>query len=129
MTIESEATVSAGAAGRVVLRPFTSGAGINLGLATDPIGGPLGLTDAELARITAGTLQIGDGSSGPITISAPLTLAGKNLTLVTGAGVSGSGAIVNGSATPVAVTIDQAGNSTYAAQLAVWQAALQVRRI
>ena len=73
----------------------------------------LSLTDAEIGRITAGTLIVGDGSSGPITINAGLTLTGKNLTLVAGAGVTGSAAIVNGSATPVAVTIDQAGNSTY----------------
>ena len=83
--------------GVVSVAPLTSGRSVNMGTnsTTD-----LSLSDAEIGRITAGKLSVGDGSSGPIAISAALTLAGKNLTLVTGAGVSGSAAIVNGSATP-----------------------------
>jgi hypothetical protein len=42
-----------------------------------------GLTDAELARITAGMLQIGDANSGPITVSADITRPTKtNVVLI-----------------------------------------------
>ncbi|TAD90920.1 MAG: T9SS C-terminal target domain-containing protein [Bacteroidetes bacterium] len=57
----------------VTLRPFTSGTQINMGSGTDPIGGPLGLSDTELDRITTGTLIIGDANSGTISISAPIS--------------------------------------------------------
>jgi hypothetical protein len=43
---------------------------INLGINTV---GSLGLTDAELDRVTAGTIQIGDGNTGVITVSGAIT--------------------------------------------------------
>ncbi|MBC6996022.1 hypothetical protein H9S92_17770, partial [Lewinella lacunae] len=54
------------------IRPQTAATQINLGGAD--AGGILGLTDAELDRITTGTLIIGDANSGAITISAAISL-------------------------------------------------------
>ena len=82
------ATVSSGTAA-MNITPRTAGAMIHLGSA-DVLGGSpptLGLTDAELSRITAGTLNVGDSRSGGIAVTAPLTLA-TNLALTTGAQVS-----------------------------------------
>lgn len=111
-------SIDAGA-NTVTLQPRTAGTLINLGGSDVLVGSPktLGLTDPELDRITAGTIVIGDASSGAITISADLTQPNKNLTLITGAGVTGTGGIINGSAITTTVTIDQAGNSTYSGLL------------
>ena len=46
--------------GTVTLAPVTAGVAINLGSATDAATDTLELSDAELHRITAGTLQIGN---------------------------------------------------------------------
>jgi hypothetical protein len=73
MSFGLAATISASVTSSVTLRPSGSGIGINLGLATDPIGGPLGLTDAELDRITSGTIQVGSTTTGPITISGAIS--------------------------------------------------------
>ncbi|MCX7410650.1 MAG: autotransporter-associated beta strand repeat-containing protein, partial [Planctomycetales bacterium] len=112
------AAINAGA-NSVALRQLTSGNQIDLG-ATDS-GGVLGLTDAELDFITAGTINLGDANTGGITISDAITLTtatnlslttkddtnitfgtsgsldatGVNVTLTTG----GTGAIVSGDAT------------------------------
>jgi hypothetical protein len=72
MSFDNTSTISASATSSITLRPFTAGVAINLGLAADPIGGPLGLTDSELDRITAGTVNIGDANSGTITVSATI---------------------------------------------------------
>ena len=56
-----------------------AGRAIDLGTNT---AGALGLTDAELDRITASTLLIGDAASGAITVSSAIT-HGNNLTLTT----------------------------------------------
>ena len=53
-------------AATVTVTPQTSNRAINLGTET---AGQLSLTAAELANIIAGTLQIGDASSGAITVS------------------------------------------------------------
>jgi hypothetical protein len=124
MSFDSTSTISAGATASVTLRPFTIGVGINLGLASDPIGGPLGLTDGELDRVTAGTINIGNANSGSITISdvidrgagsttaINLTAGTNNSIAFTGSGsldakngnvtlltnASGSGAITSGTA-------------------------------
>ena len=55
----------------VGLRQKTFGQPINVGAADS--GAQLGLTDAELNRITAPTVQIGDASSGPISVSAVIS--------------------------------------------------------
>src|SRR4029079_9809937 len=68
----SNFSLSAGA-GTVALRPQTGGTAIDLGSTTDAAAGTLQLSDAELDRITAGMLQIGDLAAGPIVVSAALT--------------------------------------------------------
>ena len=57
----------------VTFVPKTAGFAINVG--TDDTAAQLGLTDAELDRITAGTVKIGDAVSGAITISAVISPA------------------------------------------------------
>jgi mucin-19 len=72
-------TVNAGS-GMVTLRPKTNSTLIDLGGADSA--GTLGLTDAELDRITAGTLAIGDSNSGAIAVSAVISpLSYKTLAL------------------------------------------------
>jgi len=68
-TVET-AWISAGT-GSVSLQPLSAGVAIDLGGADRA--GTLGLTDAELDRVTAGTLNIGNGSSGAITVTADIT--------------------------------------------------------
>src|SRR5205814_3239934 len=75
-------SLSGSATGSVTLRPFTNGTGIDLGQATDTVGGPLALTDAELDLVTAGTINIGDANSGPITISAAIDRAASSTTAI-----------------------------------------------
>jgi hypothetical protein len=65
--------------------PKTPGTVIDLG-GVDAAG-TLGLTDAELDRITAGTLQLGGPASGTITVSGAITrTAATNLVLTTASG-------------------------------------------
>ena len=71
--IQSGATVSTGTASSVTLRPYTDGVSVDLGAVTDPLGGPLNLTDAELDRITTGTINVGNANSGAITVSAAIS--------------------------------------------------------
>ncbi len=71
-------------AGAVTLKPLTVARPIDLGTKT---AGTLGFTNAELFKITAGLLQIGDANSGAITVSTALTPT-TNLSLTTGAGIS-----------------------------------------
>jgi hypothetical protein len=81
------ATINAGT--RTVTLRDKTGVAINLGSAADPTGGPLGLSDAELDRITlAGTINIGNTNSGGITVSAPITRpTASNLVLTSGANI------------------------------------------
>lgn len=72
MHIDATAAVNA-LAGIVTIVPLTGGVGVNLGAATNLIGGPLSLNDAELDRITAATLNIGIGSTGDIIQSAAIS--------------------------------------------------------
>ncbi|MBI5756942.1 MAG: hypothetical protein HZA46_00325 [Planctomycetales bacterium] len=112
-----------GGANAVSLRQLTDGTGIDVGTAIDnTLGGPLGLSDAELDRITAGTINIGDVNSGEVSVSASITrAAATNLNITTGgnnritltgggaldanggnvsltANIAGSGGIVSGTA-------------------------------
>lgn len=76
--------------GTTTIRPLTNGTQINLGAADSA--GVLGLTDGELDRITAGTLQIGNNNSGAITVSNAITrAAATNLNLTTGGSINFSG--------------------------------------
>ncbi len=86
-------TVSAGT-GTVTVRPRTAGTRINLGGAD--AAGVLGLTDAELDRITAGTLVVGrnDIAVGRIDVTAAVGPANATtLSLVTPANISGAGTV------------------------------------
>jgi dockerin type I repeat protein len=98
------ASISTSAAGSVTIKPYSTGVGVDLGSTSDPIGGPLSLSDAELDCISAGTLKIGDSVfGGPITISAPINVA-NNTTPIPTLHLLSHGAIVNNSATAPAVT-------------------------
>ncbi len=72
----TNATIDAGA-NQATVRQLSTGSLINLGAADSA--GTLGLTDAELDRITAGTLNIGDANSGAITISSAISPAAYKL--------------------------------------------------
>jgi hypothetical protein len=72
----------------VTLRPWESGEAIVLGSTTDNAANTLELSDAELDRITAGTLRIGDSTSGIITVSAAITRpATTNVNLISGSDI------------------------------------------
>lgn len=72
----------------VTLRQLTNGVAINLGPSTDPLGGPLNLSDAELDRVTTGKLVIGNNASGNITVTNPITRpAQTDVTLITGGAI------------------------------------------
>lgn len=72
-------------AGTTTVRALTGGLSVDLGGADT--GTLLGLTDAELDRISAGLVQIGNSATGAITVSAPIS-HGNHLSLTTGAGVT-----------------------------------------
>ncbi|MEQ1747120.1 MAG: hypothetical protein ABMA02_16945, partial [Saprospiraceae bacterium] len=89
-------TVSTDAGSSTTLRPYTNGVQINLGSATDPIGGALSLSDAELDLVTTGTLIIGDANSGTITVSADISRpASTNVELHSGSDVTFSTGSIN----------------------------------
>jgi hypothetical protein len=116
------------------LRPKTAGQAINLGGAD--AAGTLGLTAAELNRITAGTLRIGDSTAGLITISQAISPSGTStLDLVSGAGVTQT-ATPLAAATPVSVanlaiqaggTVDLQAASNDVDQLAVQTSSGHIR--
>lgn len=86
----SNGTISANAASTVTMRPKTAGTVVNLGGA-DAISTPntLGLTSAELAAVSAGTVIIGHTSSAALTVSATITHANSSaLSIVAGTGLN-----------------------------------------
>ncbi|HRD82742.1 MAG TPA: putative metal-binding motif-containing protein, partial [Saprospiraceae bacterium] len=84
--IDPTSSISAGA-NKVSIAPTTAGRSIDLGL--DDSFTQLGLTDAELDRITAGTLVIGNAGSGAITVSAAITRpAATNMQLISNSNVT-----------------------------------------
>ncbi len=90
-------TVSANGSNSVTLRPYTNNVQINLGSASNPLGGPLGLTETELDFVTgANPLIIGDANSGTITVSADIIrAAATNLELHSAGDVLISGGGIN----------------------------------
>ncbi len=64
-----------------------NGDAINVGSTADSTTNTLELSDTELDRITAGTLQIGDSTSGTITVSAAISHP-NNLSLTSSAGIN-----------------------------------------
>jgi hypothetical protein len=78
----------------VTIQPKTEARSINLGGADSAT--ELGLTDAELDRITAGKIVIGDSTSGNIVVTANITrAAATNIELVSGRDVIITGGQVN----------------------------------
>ena len=105
MTLSGPVTAGTGA---VTLRQKTNGKSIDLGAADSAT--TLGLSDAELDLVTAGTLAIGDSNSGDITISAAISPANAPLVnLITG------GSIKNTNASGTTLTV---ANSTSSGTLA-----------
>jgi len=87
-TLEIDATAKLTSASEVVMKPQTAGRSINLGSEST---GQLSLTDAELDRLAADTVRIGDASGGAITVSAAISqdvALGYHLALTTGGGVT-----------------------------------------
>jgi murein DD-endopeptidase MepM/ murein hydrolase activator NlpD len=100
LDINAAATLNAGS-GIVTIAPESSGKAVTLGAET---AGTLSLTEAELDRIIAGTLRLGDKVfGGPITIAAPINVA-NNTTPIPTLHLLSSGAVVNNSVTSPAVT-------------------------
>ena len=93
-------------------QPNTAGQLVNLGAAD--AAGTLGLTDAELDTVTAGTLRVGRATSGNMTISAAIdTLNTTTTSLISGGTVTQTAPITetNLAVTSVgAVTLTNAGN-------------------
>ena len=94
------------------LQPNTAGQLVNLGAAD--AAGTLGLTDAELDTVTAGTLRVGRANSGNLTISAAIDTANTTTTtLISGGTVTQTAPITetNLAVTAVgAVTLTNTGN-------------------
>jgi hypothetical protein len=86
-------SITAGSSGSATatIRPRTAGTLIDLG-GTDVLSGSpltLGLSTAEIARITAGSLVVGSSTAGGISVYQALQTAfGLNLSLLTGAGLN-----------------------------------------
>jgi hypothetical protein len=86
MLFAAASDIAASSTSSVTLRQRSNGVAISLGSGSNPSGGPLGLTDAELDRVIAGTINIGNADTGTITLSGPITrTAATNLNLTTGA--------------------------------------------
>ena len=81
-------SVDAGSA-TVTLQPYSAGRLINLGSTLDSTADTLELSDAELDRITAGRLVIGNSTAGDIVLTDAVTPAGSDtLILRTGGAIS-----------------------------------------
>ncbi len=92
LNLQDDSAVNAGA-NVVEIRPRSAGNMINLGGAD--AAGTLGLTDAELDRITANVLRIGSASAGMIDVSADISPDGTDtLHLITGGAIQSSAGMV-----------------------------------
>jgi hypothetical protein len=83
-SIEINGTASVASAASVALQPHSAGRQIHVGTENPS---RLGLTDAELDRITAGQVQIGNASSGVLTITSAIT-HGNDLSLIASGGIN-----------------------------------------
>ncbi len=109
--------VAANGSSTVTLKKKTNGSLIDLGAADSA--GTLGLTDAELDRVTCGTLVIGDSNSGSITVSADVTrTASTAMQLISAADIlisggqidtAGGNLLLDSGASPAAVKPTLAG--------------------
>jgi hypothetical protein len=73
MSFNSSAVISAKTTSSVTLRQDTNNIPFDLGSTTDTNASTLELSDAELDRVTAGTINIGNANSGNITLTAAIT--------------------------------------------------------
>ncbi|MEI7924102.1 MAG: hypothetical protein WCJ40_19505, partial [Planctomycetota bacterium] len=81
--LSSTAGAAINSAASLLIAPITPGVSVTLGCTTDSRGGPLNLSAAELNTFSAGTIQLGNSSTGNFTVSANVTVpAASNLTLV-----------------------------------------------
>jgi hypothetical protein len=67
------AGISVSASNAINLLQNTNGTGFNLGSFNNPLGGPVGLSNTELLKLTGGVINIGNIHSGMMTISAAMT--------------------------------------------------------
>jgi len=94
MLLDTTSPVISASPGTIALRPKTAGRAIALG--TDDTQSQLGLTDDELDRIVATSLQVGDVNSGPITIRADVTRTAKiDIALSSGGAITFSGGLID----------------------------------
>jgi hypothetical protein len=101
----SQVSINAGV-NALTLRPKTNARPIDLGGADTPT--VLGLTDAELDLITAGTLNIGNSATGNIAVTSNITRASATvMNLVSGADIgANTGSVSSGGGN---LTVDPAG--------------------
>lgn len=96
IAIANTAFVTTNSSKTVTIRQNTNGIAINLGEIPDPAGGPLNLSDAELDRVTAGNLVIGNNLSGNITVTQAVSRpAATNVTLITGGSIFINASAIN----------------------------------
>ena len=119
VTIDAAASIAAGAAA-VSLRPFTAGDAIDLGPALDPVNTTLELSDAELDTISAATINLGDASTGAVSVTAAINRAVATNLNVTGTSIAFSGGSLDAGggdvtlSTPGGVSADAAGTDVFA---------------
>jgi hypothetical protein len=74
----------------VTIQPRANGVGFNLGSTTDTIGGPISFSNTELGYISTGTLNLGNGYTGPIVVSSEVTIpSAADLNLTTASSSAG----------------------------------------
>lgn len=129
--IESDTSINA-SVNTITLVPETNGTAIDLGGADAP--GTLGLTDAELSRITAGRIAIGHPNGGSIWFSDDITLA-SDVGLIAGGSITFNTSQLNAGAHNVTLvtgttrgvtTSDTAGTDIVAADLAITAGSLGI---
>jgi hypothetical protein len=105
----TNATINAGTHA-VSLRQKTNGTAVNLGSLVDSTANTVELSDAELDRVTAGTINIGDANSGTFNVSANITrAAATNLSLTSGADIN----IATGSLSSAGGNVSLNGANTF----------------
>ncbi len=94
--IKNTTIVSTNGVGSVTLKPLTNSVQIDLGSSSDPMGGPLSISDNEIDRITTGKLIIGAVNSGTIQVTSAITrTTSTNMELHSGGDVAISGGGIN----------------------------------
>ena len=90
------AAISTNGSSSASIFPYTNGTAIDLGSASNTVGGPLVLSDTELDLISTGTLIIGNANAGNITISANITRSlSTNIQLISNGDVLFTGGGIN----------------------------------